>query len=72
MNVWNIIGVCSGIFSLLIGAAAFYVRVTVRAEIHEANEQQLAKIDGTYLRSAGSTLTGREIERSLTAAGWLR
>lgn len=72
MNAWNIIGVSSGILTLLISIGGFCIRMMVRTAILDANDVQLAKINGTYTRSAGSTLTGAEIERSLTAGGLLR
>ena len=44
---------------------AVFVRATVKDAIHESNEAQLAKINGTYVRSEGSRMTGAEIERAL-------
>ena len=45
--------------------AAGYLRFYVRSLIREENDKLLARINGTYVRSMDSTLTGAEIERRL-------
>lgn len=50
------------------GGMALFVRLTVRAAIDESNEKQLAKINGTYTRSAGAQITGAEIQRNQAAS----
>lgn len=67
MNAWTVIGVSTGILSLLLSGLGLFVRLTVKTAIQEANAEQLVKINGTYVRSAGSTITGAEIERTLHA-----
>ena len=47
--------------------ANWFVKITVRAECDASNLELLAKINGTYVRAMGSTLTGAEIERRLNA-----
>ncbi len=41
------------------------IQMIVRSEILEANGTQLRQINGTYVRAAGSTVTGAELTRSL-------
>ncbi len=41
------------------------IQTIVRAEILEANATQLKQINGTYVRSAGASVTGAELTRSL-------
>lgn len=50
------------VFGALLG---WFVRSTVRAEILAANEVQLRLINGTYVRAAGSTATGAEVQADL-------
>jgi hypothetical protein len=53
--IGSIVGATVAVLTLLLGVNAVVVRWIVRDEV--------AKINGTYLRSMGSTLTGTEIER---------
>ncbi len=55
----------AAIIAALIALATYltwFVRVTTR----EQNDELLQRINGTYVRSMGSTLTGAEAERRLT------
>ncbi len=65
MNIWVIVGAVTPILTAVGAVTFWFVRVTVRAEIAAANDEQLRKINGTYVRAAGSTMTGAEIERAL-------
>lgn len=51
-----------GTWTTIVGAVLWaLMRTTIRAEISEA----IRSINGTYVRSAGSQITGHEIERRL-------
>ena len=64
MSWWALVGAmvaaAAPIFGAVCGAGAWYVRSTVRQEIARANAAQLLAINGTYVRSALSTMTGAE------------
>lgn len=49
------------VLTALTGLCLWVVRMIVRTE----NATQLKNINGTYVRSAGSSITGHEIERRL-------
>lgn len=50
----------------LLGSILWYaIRITIRKEILESNSQQLKQINGTYLKSADSNMSGAEIQRCL-------
>ncbi len=41
---------------------------TIREIVRSENEKQLDRINGTYIRSAGSRITGFDLERRMNAA----
>lgn len=57
--------VLSAVVPTVVAMSAFLywvVRMTVRDTVRE----EIAKLNGTYVRAVGSTVTGAEIERRLT------
>jgi hypothetical protein len=55
------VGAICAVLTLVGGFGLWLVRMIVRAD----NDRLLQRINGTYVRSAGSPLTGHEIETRL-------
>lgn len=60
---WEAVTAVTGLIGFVCMGGAVYVRYVVRTEIAAAME----KMNGRYLYSAGSRITGHEIERRLDA-----
>lgn len=58
---WDIVGTVAGIMGAFLGVARWWTRAIIREE----NDKQLQAINGTYVRSSGSYITGAEIARRL-------
>jgi hypothetical protein len=56
---WEAVGSIAAVTSLIAGAFTWLNRFVVRDIVRE----EVQKINGTYLKSMGSTLTGMELER---------
>jgi hypothetical protein len=53
------------LIALLGAVGVWVVKTIVRVEMDASNAELLTRINGTYVRANGSTLTGAEIERIL-------
>jgi hypothetical protein len=58
-------GAAVGAIAIIGGWIKYSMRSMIREESRKENDLLLTKINGTYVRSAGSSVTGSEVERRL-------
>lgn len=62
---WDAVGASAAVIVPVAGMLWYVIGQKTRQIVREDNDRLLTLINGTYLRSAGSKLTGYDVERRL-------